>query len=142
MMWNEVADIGSLLHELDASAFHASSLWRGLESPRRPGHMGLGHTTPVPTMLVRLGRDGFNVSKASLHESKTMFDGKRVQTRSLRSGSGSWSAGTRDTAQLAGRSAPGRLLGPARAQPGHPAPSVPAARDAGQQMTLPRATQA
>ncbi len=76
LMWGEVADIGRLLHELDDDAFDTPSLCEGWTVRDVLGHMGLGHTTPMPAMVVRIGRYGFNVPKASFSESKTMFAGK------------------------------------------------------------------
>jgi len=38
--------------------------------------MGLGHTTPMPEVLARVGRYSFNVNKASYTESKTLFAGQ------------------------------------------------------------------
>ncbi len=73
MMWDEVADIGSLLHELDDGAFDAPSLCGGWAVRDVLGHMGLGHTVPMGSMVVRIGRYGFNVPKASFHESKKLF---------------------------------------------------------------------
>jgi len=46
MMWQEVADIGGLLHELDDEAFDAPSLCEGWAVRDVLGHMGTGHTTP------------------------------------------------------------------------------------------------
>jgi hypothetical protein len=46
MMWDEVADIGALLHELDDEAFDTPSLCDGWAVTDVLGHMGLGHTTP------------------------------------------------------------------------------------------------
>ncbi len=76
MMWDEVADIGAFLHELDDAAFDTPSLCDDWAVRDVLGHMALGHTVPMGSMLVRIGRYGFNVPKASLHESKTMFAGK------------------------------------------------------------------
>ena len=76
MMWDEVADIGALLHELDDDAFDTPSLCDGWAVRDVLGHMGLGHTTPMTAMLVRIGRYAFNVTKASFTESKTLFAGK------------------------------------------------------------------
>src|SRR5690349_3037302 len=76
MMWEEVADIGILLHELDDPAFDAPSLCAGWAVRDVLGHMGLGHTTPFPSMVARVGRYGFNVTKASFRESKELFAGK------------------------------------------------------------------
>ncbi len=47
MMWDEVADIGALLHELDDEAFDTPSLCDGWAVRDVLGHMGLGHTTPM-----------------------------------------------------------------------------------------------
>jgi uncharacterized protein (TIGR03083 family) len=77
MMWEEVADIGRLLHELDDDQFDAPSLCAGWKVRDVLGHMGLGHTTPMGTMVVRVGRYGFNVTKASFRESQQLFDGKQ-----------------------------------------------------------------
>src|SRR5947209_15163447 len=40
--------------------------------------MGLGHTTPMTTMTARIVKYGFNITKASRNESKTMFAGKKA----------------------------------------------------------------
>jgi uncharacterized protein (TIGR03083 family) len=76
MMWEEVADIGALLHDLDDEAFDAPSLCDGWMVRDVLGHMGLGHTTPMPAMLARIGRYAFNVTRASFTESKTLFAGR------------------------------------------------------------------
>jgi len=76
MMWDEVADIGALLHELDDEAFDTPSLCDGWAVRDVLGHMGLGHTTPMPAMLARVGRYAFNVTRASFTESRTLFAGK------------------------------------------------------------------
>ena len=78
MMWDEVADIGALLHELDDEAFDTPSLCDGWAVRDVLGHMGLGHTTPMPAMLARIGRYAFNVTKASFTESKTLFAGQNA----------------------------------------------------------------
>jgi uncharacterized protein (TIGR03083 family) len=76
MMWDEVADIGALLHELDDEAFDTPSLCDDWEVTDVLGRMGLGHTIPMPAMLARIGRYAFNLTKASFIESKTLFAGK------------------------------------------------------------------
>jgi uncharacterized protein (TIGR03083 family) len=76
MMWDEVADIGALLHELDDEAFDTPSLCDGWAVRDVLGHMGLGHTTPMPAMLARIGRYAFNVTRASFTESRTLFAGR------------------------------------------------------------------
>jgi uncharacterized protein (TIGR03083 family) len=76
MMWDEVTDIGALLHELDDAAFDAPSLCDGWVVRDVLGHMGLGHTTPMAVALARVGRYAFNVNRASFTESKALFAGK------------------------------------------------------------------
>lgn len=76
MMWDEVADIGALLHELDDEAFDTPSLCEGWAVRDVLGHMGLGHTTPMPAMLARISRYAFNVTRASSTESRIMFAGR------------------------------------------------------------------
>jgi Mycothiol maleylpyruvate isomerase N-terminal domain len=78
MRWDEVADIGALLHELDDEAFDTPSLCDGWAVRDVLGHMGIGHTTPMPAMLARIGRYAFNVTKASFTESKTLFAGQNA----------------------------------------------------------------
>jgi uncharacterized protein (TIGR03083 family) len=73
MMWDEVADIGRLLHDLDDAAFDTPSLCTGWSVRDVLGHMGLGHTVPMGSMVARIGRYGFNVPKASFNESKKLF---------------------------------------------------------------------
>jgi uncharacterized protein (TIGR03083 family) len=70
MMWDEVADIGVLLHELDDASFDAPSLCDDWAVRDVLGHMSVGHTTPMTEMVVRIGKYGFNVTKASFNESK------------------------------------------------------------------------
>jgi uncharacterized protein (TIGR03083 family) len=75
LMWDEVQDIGSLLHELDDADFDRPSLCDGWAVRDVLGHMGLGHTTPMLAMTGRIARYGFNVTKASFNESKSRFAG-------------------------------------------------------------------
>jgi uncharacterized protein (TIGR03083 family) len=76
LMWDEVADIGTLLHELDDTAFDAPSLCDGWMVRDVLGHMATGHTTPFPPLVGRLARYGFNVTKGSYSESKKFFAGE------------------------------------------------------------------
>lgn len=76
-MWAEVADIGRLLHQLDDRAFDAPSPVRRLGRPRRPRSYAAGHTTPMASMIGRIGKYGFNVTRASFAESETAFAGSR-----------------------------------------------------------------
>lgn len=75
LMWDEIQDIGSLLHELDDADFDRPSLCDGWAVRDVHGHMGLGHTTPMLAMTGRIARYGFNVTKASFNESKSLFSG-------------------------------------------------------------------
>lgn len=75
MMWDEIADIGKLLHELGDEELDTPSLCDGWRVRDVLGHMALGHTTPMGAMTVRIARYGFNVTKASRLESKAMFEG-------------------------------------------------------------------
>lgn len=73
MMWDEVADIGALLHELDDEAFDTPSLCDGWAVRDVLGHMGPGHTTPHARDARPDRQVAFNVTKASFTESKTLF---------------------------------------------------------------------
>lgn len=79
MMWDEVADIGELLHKLDDDAFDVPSLCSGWKVRDVLGHMGLGHTTPMGAMVGRIAKFGFNVTKASFTESQGLFAGKSAE---------------------------------------------------------------
>jgi uncharacterized protein (TIGR03083 family) len=71
LMWVEMGDLGAFLHELPDEEFDRPSLCEGWEVRDVVGHMLLGHTTPMPKMLAMLGRYRFNVTRASLEESRT-----------------------------------------------------------------------
>lgn len=66
LMWDESADLASLLDELADEDFDHASLCDGWRVRDVVSHMVLGHTTPMPRMLGMVGRYGFNVPKASL----------------------------------------------------------------------------
>lgn len=66
LMWDESADLASLLDELDEQDFDHASLCDGWRVRDVVSHMVLGHTTPMPRMLGLVGRHGFNVPRASL----------------------------------------------------------------------------
>jgi uncharacterized protein (TIGR03083 family) len=76
LMWDEVADIGTFLKELGEDDFDTPSLCEGWRVRDVLGHMGLGHTTPMPRMVRLVAKHGFNVPKASREESITLFEGK------------------------------------------------------------------
>jgi uncharacterized protein (TIGR03083 family) len=65
----ELAAISELLHELRPEEWDAPSLCDGWRVRDVIGHMSLGYTTPMGTMLAKVGRYGFNVPKASRAES-------------------------------------------------------------------------
>src|SRR5690349_11710631 len=46
MLWDEIDDIGDLLHDLDDLEFDTPSLCDGWAVRDVLGHMGTGHTTP------------------------------------------------------------------------------------------------
>lgn len=66
LLWAESADLGSLLDELDDDAFDAPTLCAGWKVRDVVSHMLFAHTTPMPSVLALLAKNGFNVPKASL----------------------------------------------------------------------------
>ena len=76
LLAREVADIGTLFKELGDAEFDAPSLCAGWVVRDVLGHMGMGHATPTPTMLLLLAKHGFSLPKASRIESITMFAGE------------------------------------------------------------------
>jgi uncharacterized protein (TIGR03083 family) len=75
LMWDEMADLGSLLHELPDDELDSPSLCEGWAVRDVVGHMLLGHTTPMPSMVATLAKYRFAVSKASFVESKELAGG-------------------------------------------------------------------
>jgi uncharacterized protein (TIGR03083 family) len=67
----EMAAISELLHELRPEEWDVPSVCDGWRVRDVIGHMCLGYTTPMPTMVAKIGRYGFNVPKASREESIT-----------------------------------------------------------------------
>jgi len=65
----EMAAISELLHELSQEDWDHPSLCDGWRVRDVIGHMCVGYTTPMPAMIVKVGRRGFNVPKASREES-------------------------------------------------------------------------
>lgn len=70
LMWAEVADIGELLHECSDDDLDAASLCEGWRVRDVVGHMGFGHTTPMPSVLWAMVRYRGDVSTASFEMSK------------------------------------------------------------------------
>ena len=69
MRLQEMAAISELLHGLTPQQWDEASLCAGWRVRDVVSHMCLGYTTPMPTMLGKLARRGFNVPKASFEES-------------------------------------------------------------------------
>lgn len=69
LLWTESADLGALLDELDDPDLDVMSLCEGWRVRDVVSHMLVGHTTPMPAMVMTVARHGFNVPKASLRAS-------------------------------------------------------------------------
>ena len=65
----EMASISDLAHGLSDDQWNHASLCGGWRVRDVISHMCLGYTTPMPSMVVKIGRAGFNVDKASLQGS-------------------------------------------------------------------------
>lgn len=70
LMWTEMGDLGTFLHELPDEDFDRPSLCDGWEVRDVIGHMLLGHTTPMTRMIAMLSRYRFNVTRGSLEGSR------------------------------------------------------------------------
>jgi len=77
MMWDEVADIGDLVHQLDDGAFDAPSLCPGWAVRDVLGHMGFVHTASMISMIRRSAFDRFKLN--TFEPSKTLLAGKSVE---------------------------------------------------------------
>ncbi|HNJ98606.1 MAG TPA: maleylpyruvate isomerase family mycothiol-dependent enzyme [Ilumatobacteraceae bacterium] len=66
LMWAESRAIADTLDGLDDASFDHATLCAGWRVRDVISHMLLGHTTPMPKMVLMLGKYGFNVPKASL----------------------------------------------------------------------------
>jgi uncharacterized protein (TIGR03083 family) len=65
----EMAAISEFLHELQPEEWDRPSLCDGWRVRDVISHMCVGYTTPMPAMVAKVARRGFNVPKASLEES-------------------------------------------------------------------------
>ena len=65
----EMASISDLAHGLTDEEWNHASLFAGWRVRDVISHMCLGYTTPMPSMVAKIGRAGFNVDKASLQGS-------------------------------------------------------------------------
>lgn len=69
MMWDEVADLGALLHELSDDELDAPSLCDGWRVRDVYGHMLLGHTTPMASMVGLVVRYRGDMTRGSFEQS-------------------------------------------------------------------------
>ena len=65
LMWEESADMADLVGGLSEEEWNHDSLCAGWNVKAVISHMVLGHTTPMPQMLGKVMKYGFNVDKAS-----------------------------------------------------------------------------
>ena len=69
LRYEELASISEFCHTLEADQWDTPSLCEGWRVRDVIGHMSVGYTTPMPAMVAKLARFGFNVPKASKAES-------------------------------------------------------------------------
>lgn len=60
LLWDESRDVAQFLDEIDDSDFDVASLCEGWRVSDVVGHMIIGHTTPMPSMMVAIAKYGFN----------------------------------------------------------------------------------
>ena len=65
LLWDEVADIGRLLEELDGAEWDAPSLCDGWRVRDVVGHMEFGHTRRLGPVVVDLVRYRFDLPRGS-----------------------------------------------------------------------------
>jgi uncharacterized protein (TIGR03083 family) len=69
LRYEELESIGEFCHSLEASQWDTPSLCEGWRVRDVIGHMSIGYTTGLPTMMAKMARYRFNVPKASKAES-------------------------------------------------------------------------
>jgi uncharacterized protein (TIGR03083 family) len=69
LRWEELASVSEFCHGLNAHQWDTPSLCERWRVRDVIGHMSVGYTTGLPTMVTKLARFGFNVPKASKSES-------------------------------------------------------------------------
>jgi uncharacterized protein (TIGR03083 family) len=79
LRYDELASISAFCHTLDAEQWDHPSLCAGWRVRDVIGHMSAGYTTGMPSMLVKLGRHGFNVPKTSKAESIAFASSRRPE---------------------------------------------------------------
>jgi uncharacterized protein (TIGR03083 family) len=77
MMWDEIADIGDLVYQLDDVAFDTPSLCPGWTVRDVLGHLGFVHTASMIAMIGRSAFDRFSFN--TFEPSKALFAGKSVE---------------------------------------------------------------
>ncbi len=70
LIWDESGDLAATLGELSEPEFDAMSLCEGWRVRDVVSHMIVGHTTPLPTILVEVAKNRFSVPKASFEASR------------------------------------------------------------------------
>jgi len=70
LIWDESTDIAATLGELGEPEFDAMSLCEGWRVRDVVSHMIVGHTTPLPKILVEVAKNRFSVPKASFEASR------------------------------------------------------------------------
>ena len=66
---DELESMSEFLHTLDAAQWDTPSLCEGWRVRDVVGHISLGYTTGMPTMVAKIAKYGFSVPKASKAES-------------------------------------------------------------------------
>lgn len=69
LLWEDSTDLADLLDDLSDQDMDAASLCEGWRVRDVVSHMIVGHSTPLPTILATVVRNGFSVPKASLRAS-------------------------------------------------------------------------
>lgn len=70
LIWDESSDIATTLGELGEADYDAMSLCEGWRVRDVASHMIVGHTTPLPKILVEVAKNRFSVPKASFEASR------------------------------------------------------------------------
>ena len=74
LMWGQSLSLADLSEELDDPSFDADSLCEGWRVRDIYGHMLVGHTTPMPTMIGLVVKYRFNIPKGSFEMSKAKVE--------------------------------------------------------------------
>ena len=126
LRFDELASISEFLHGLSDEQWDHESLCAGWRVRHVVSHMTLGYTTPMLTMMAKVGRHGFNVPKASAEESVEYGNGHTPPR--------SWPRSTRSRTTTCARHLEadpreGERARPRRAPAGHAPPARTPAHD-------------